>query len=195
MITPLSLLCSGLNKPRDLSHSSHTLPSRPFTVFTALLWTLSNSSMSFSYFAFNLTPMLKVRSHQRDNPFWLPGHTAGSGSTHCQPETPDPFPQGCSLACSPPVSMYLQVCCVQSALDSEVPFHQFILSRYPFCVFVIATMLSSTDIKLTACIPHLSKVLFRRLTSDWPHCRPLILMQFKQEVAYQNFRHCSFTLG
>jgi len=34
------LLCSGLNKPRALSCFSYILPSRPFTVFIALLWTL-----------------------------------------------------------------------------------------------------------------------------------------------------------
>ena len=36
MRPPLSLLCSGLNKPRDLSRSSHIFPSRPFAIFVAL---------------------------------------------------------------------------------------------------------------------------------------------------------------
>ena len=45
----LSLLCSGPNNPRDFSCSSLVLPFRPFTIFVALLWTLSNSFMSFLY--------------------------------------------------------------------------------------------------------------------------------------------------
>ena len=40
------LLCSGLNRARDLSHFSYTFPSRQFTIFVALLWVLSNSFMS-----------------------------------------------------------------------------------------------------------------------------------------------------
>ena len=43
------LLCSALSKPGDLSCSSHTLPSRPFSISGALLWMLSNSFMSFLY--------------------------------------------------------------------------------------------------------------------------------------------------
>ncbi|KAJ7408176.1 hypothetical protein WISP_122305 [Willisornis vidua] len=38
-----------LNKPSDLSHSSHGFSSRPFTIFTAYLWTLTNSFVSFLY--------------------------------------------------------------------------------------------------------------------------------------------------
>uniref|UniRef100_A0A8B9DM29 Vesicle transport through interaction with t-SNAREs 1A n=1 Tax=Anser cygnoides TaxID=8845 RepID=A0A8B9DM29_ANSCY len=49
MRPPLSLLCSGLNKPRDLGCSSHTLPSRPFTISVALLWALSDSFMPSLY--------------------------------------------------------------------------------------------------------------------------------------------------
>ena len=37
------LLCSGLSKPRGLSHALY----RPFPIFVALLWMLSNSFMSF----------------------------------------------------------------------------------------------------------------------------------------------------
>uniref|UniRef100_A0A8B9T4B1 Calmodulin-binding domain-containing protein n=1 Tax=Anas platyrhynchos TaxID=8839 RepID=A0A8B9T4B1_ANAPL len=48
MRSPLSLF-SRLNKPSDLSHSSYVFPSRPFTIFVALLWTLSNSFTSFLY--------------------------------------------------------------------------------------------------------------------------------------------------
>lgn len=36
MRPPLCSLCSGLNKPRDCSFSSHILPSGPFTIFVAL---------------------------------------------------------------------------------------------------------------------------------------------------------------
>jgi len=43
-----SLLCSGSNKHRALSRSSSVLPSRPFTIFTALLWVLSNSILCCS---------------------------------------------------------------------------------------------------------------------------------------------------
>lgn len=45
MRSSLSLLCSGLNNSKDLSCSSYILPSRPFTIFVALLWMLSNSFM------------------------------------------------------------------------------------------------------------------------------------------------------
>ena len=37
MRPPLSLLCSGLNKPRDFRYPSYILVSRPFTIFAALL--------------------------------------------------------------------------------------------------------------------------------------------------------------
>lgn len=40
MMPPLSLPCSGTNEPRTLSHSSNTMPSRPFPVYVALLWML-----------------------------------------------------------------------------------------------------------------------------------------------------------
>lgn len=45
----LSLLCSGLNKPGDLSSSSYILPSRPINIFMALLQMLCCSFMSFLY--------------------------------------------------------------------------------------------------------------------------------------------------
>ena len=74
MRPPLSLLCSGLNTPRDLSCSSHILPSRPFTIFIAFLWTPSNGFMSFLY---TMPPRPapsaggEAAQHraQRDNPF------------------------------------------------------------------------------------------------------------------------------
>ena len=81
MIPPLSLLCSVLNKPRDLSHSSHTLPSRPFTNFAALLWMISNSSMSFSYYGTQPAPSARGEAGpgraQRHNPCPLPAGSAG----------------------------------------------------------------------------------------------------------------------
>ncbi|KAK4810652.1 hypothetical protein QYF61_007389 [Mycteria americana] len=40
---------AALNKPSDLSCSSQALPSRPFTILVALLWTHSNSLTSFLY--------------------------------------------------------------------------------------------------------------------------------------------------
>jgi len=46
---PLSLLCSGLNKLRDLGCSSYILPSRSFPIFVALLWMFSNSFMSWPF--------------------------------------------------------------------------------------------------------------------------------------------------
>jgi len=46
---PLSLLLSRPNGPSALSRSSYVFPSRPFTIFVALLWTLSNSLMFFLY--------------------------------------------------------------------------------------------------------------------------------------------------
>jgi len=109
MRPPLSLLCFGLKKPRDLCLSSHTLSSRLFTIFVALLWMLFNSFMSLSP---NPHPVLDVRPHSAEQsgtipslaqwqcwawgtqghswPFRLPGHSAGSCSTCCQPEPPDP---------------------------------------------------------------------------------------------------------
>ena len=43
------LLCSGLNKLRDLSHSSDALHSRLFNTFAALLWIVCSSFMSFLF--------------------------------------------------------------------------------------------------------------------------------------------------
>jgi len=43
------LLYSGLNSPGDPCCSSHILPLMPLCTFVALLWTLSNSCMSFFY--------------------------------------------------------------------------------------------------------------------------------------------------
>lgn len=45
--TSPEFLCSGLNKSRDLSCSSHDFHSRPFPLFAALLWTPSNSFVLF----------------------------------------------------------------------------------------------------------------------------------------------------
>ena len=42
MRSPLSLLLSRPHGPSALSRSSYVFPSRPFTIFVALLWTLSN---------------------------------------------------------------------------------------------------------------------------------------------------------
>jgi len=42
------LLCSVLSKPGVFSCSSSVLPSKPFTVFVALLWTLSLTVKSFN---------------------------------------------------------------------------------------------------------------------------------------------------
>ena len=56
---------SRLNKPRDFSHSSRVLPSKPFTIFVTLLWTLSNSFMFFFVlWCPKLLTVLKVRPHQ-----------------------------------------------------------------------------------------------------------------------------------
>ena len=49
MRPPLSLLFSGLNKPRGLRSSSYILLSRPFTTFVVVFWILSNSFMFFLY--------------------------------------------------------------------------------------------------------------------------------------------------
>lgn len=43
------LLCSGMNKPRDLSHSTCILPSRLFTIFVVILWVHCNNFISFLY--------------------------------------------------------------------------------------------------------------------------------------------------
>ena len=40
----LQLLCSALNKPKDLSHSSYISPCRPFTIFVVPLWMLFSKS-------------------------------------------------------------------------------------------------------------------------------------------------------
>ena len=96
------LLCSGLSKPRDHSRSSHTLPSTPLTIFIAMLWTLSDSFLSFSRSGTDPHAVLELRLHgTAEHPpltqwqcrawctpgcgaLWLPGHAAGSHSTRCQ---------------------------------------------------------------------------------------------------------------
>jgi len=59
MRPPLGLLCSGLNKPRHLSHSSCVCLSRPCTIFVTLLWTLFNCFMSLYYNIQNCTQYLR----------------------------------------------------------------------------------------------------------------------------------------
>ena len=59
----LSLLCSGPNKPRGLSCSSYLLPFKPFTIFAALLWTLSNSFTSFLYCSAQTCTQYSRRGH------------------------------------------------------------------------------------------------------------------------------------
>lgn len=49
MKSPLSLLCSGQKKPKDLNFSSYILPTSPLAIFGALLRTLSSSFMSLLY--------------------------------------------------------------------------------------------------------------------------------------------------
>ena len=62
MRPPLSLLCSGLNKPRALSHS-YIFPFRPFAIFVASLWMFSNSFV-FTLWCPNLHAVLMVRLHK-----------------------------------------------------------------------------------------------------------------------------------
>lgn len=49
MRSPLSLLCSGLNKPKDLNFCSYILPPSPLAIFVSLLWMLSSRFMSLLY--------------------------------------------------------------------------------------------------------------------------------------------------
>lgn len=60
----LSLLCSGLSAPGDLSHSSFNLRPRPFAIFLLLLWIPSNNFISFLYCIPNVHPVLRVRQHR-----------------------------------------------------------------------------------------------------------------------------------
>ena len=105
------LLCSGLSKPRGLSRSSDILPSSPLTIFVALHWMLSNSSVSFSYCCTQTAPSAggEAAQHRAEGttpplapwlcwawcttgcswPFGLSGHTAGSCLTCCQAESPE----------------------------------------------------------------------------------------------------------
>lgn len=74
MRSSLSLLCSGLNNSKDLSCSSYILPSRPFTIFVALLWMLSSSLMSFYCGTQNCTQYLRcgcssTEEWEDDDPF------------------------------------------------------------------------------------------------------------------------------
>ena len=124
---PLGLLYSGLKKPRDLSHSSHILPSRPFET---LLWMVSDSFTSSSYcstqcctlcWTWGCTAQSRSDSPSLHPPSvlglvhprygWysgLPGHTAGSCSTCHQPEPPHRFPKCCTLGSHPPLYTYIQ---------------------------------------------------------------------------------------
>lgn len=90
---------SVLSQPRDRTRSSYVLPSRPFPIFIALLWTLSNHSMSFYCGAQSCPWCWRLEAAQRraqqdklfplpagsvglthhpgyGRPFGLPGHTA-----------------------------------------------------------------------------------------------------------------------
>ena len=110
------LLCSGLNRARDLSHSSYLLPSKQFTIIIALLWVLSNSFISFLYCGTHPACSAGGEAAQRRAeqttpplthwqcwswcnpgycwPFVLPGQTAASHSAYCQSEPPEPCLQG-----------------------------------------------------------------------------------------------------
>ena len=64
-----------MSELRGLSHSSHILPSRPFTLFVALLWMFSNSFMPFQHYGTNPLAVLEVMLHsaeQRGQLFPLP---------------------------------------------------------------------------------------------------------------------------
>ena len=83
---PLSLLCFGLNKPRDPSCSSYCFHSRLFTIFVAPLWTLAALHTFFFFSHQKLCIVLKVRLYQctvkRENHFPQP---SGS-SAHDAPQ-------------------------------------------------------------------------------------------------------------
>lgn len=49
MRPPFSILCSGLSKPSEHSCFLYSVPSRPFTIFPALLGMLAKSFISFLY--------------------------------------------------------------------------------------------------------------------------------------------------
>lgn len=64
MRSPLRLLFSVLNKPRDFSCFSYVLPSRSFGIFIGLVWVLSNSFMPFLNCGAQLHRMLDVGPHE-----------------------------------------------------------------------------------------------------------------------------------
>lgn len=49
MRAPFGILCSGLSKPSEHSCFLYSMPSRPFTIFPALLGMLAKSFISFLY--------------------------------------------------------------------------------------------------------------------------------------------------
>ena len=90
----------GLSTLEHLSRYSHPLPSRPFTMFIALLWTLPNHFMLFLHCGPKPTPSAggEATQHRKDSlsphlvaalglghprawlVLWAPGHTADSHS-------------------------------------------------------------------------------------------------------------------
>lgn len=122
---PLSLLCSGLNKSRDLSH--HLAPQNLHHLYSLLLY--ANSS-----YVLPLIVAPKPALHRTEQYNLFP-HTDGSAGPHrpggtagpsgyqgtladsyltCkQPGPPDPFPHGCSPASCSPVCTYIQGCPVR----------------------------------------------------------------------------------
>jgi len=92
--------CFGLSTLEHLSRYSHPLPSRAFTMFTALLWTLPNHFMLFLHCGPKPTPSAggEATQHRKDSlsphlvaalglghprawlVLWAPGHTADSHS-------------------------------------------------------------------------------------------------------------------
>ena len=61
------LLCSGLSKPRDLSHSSYTLPSGFFTILVALSFGHSLIALCLPYIVpTKMHPVQEVRLHSAE---------------------------------------------------------------------------------------------------------------------------------
>jgi len=112
---PLNLLCSGLHKSRNLSHSSlYPLLVRPFPIFVAFFWLLSHSFIpSFILDYPKLYPAFKVQLHsaKKDNSFPCLIAVLGQGTVG---------PLGCQGTL---------LACVQLAINHNphMPFHRAVL--------------------------------------------------------------------
>ena len=179
MKPPLSLLCSVLNKPRDCSCSSYTLPYRPFTIF------FFRCSLIVLCFSYVVTPKLVLSAQvevaqcrvERDSPcppWWqswawcTPGYgwpfgCQGTLLAQIQPESSDALLWGCSPVSHPSICTYIW----DYPYTSE-KFKQLVTAQTSIC-----QDLSLRGVNSSSQFPSpVSKSLMKRLKSTCPKMEP-----------------------